>query len=111
MTRQSGEFDRDPQAVMQHFIANPPWPHILFQAQNTFLTDAEGELLSDMVGSVEEMQKSYDEVAARIGIPTTTLDRVNSSDRKDYRDYYDQSLIDGVAKLYARDLELFGYEF
>ena len=31
--------------------------------------------------------------------------------RRDYREYYDQPLIDGVAKLYARDLELFGYEF
>ena len=25
--------------------------------------------------------------------------------------YYDQSLINGVAKLYARDLELFDYQF
>ena len=32
-------------------------------------------------------------------------------DRKDYRDYYDQPLIDGVAKLYGRDLNLFGYRF
>ena len=47
----------------------------------------------------------------RIGIPTATLEQVNSSSRADYRDYYDQPLIDGVAKLYARDLEFFGYEF
>ncbi len=30
---------------------------------------------------------------------------------RDYREYYDQALIDGVAKLYARDLELFDYHF
>ena len=111
MTRQSGEFDRDAKAVMQHFIASPPWPHILFQPQHSFVTSSEGEMLADDVGRVEEMQASYDRIAQRIGIPTATLDKVNSSDRKDYRDYYDQSLIDGVAKLYARDLELFGYEF
>jgi len=57
------------------------------------------------------MQQSYDEIAQRIGIPTQQLDKVNSSKREDYRDYYDQRLIDGVAKLYARDIELFGYEF
>jgi hypothetical protein len=57
------------------------------------------------------MQRSYDQIAARIGIPTRSLDRVNRSKRRDYRDYYDDALIDGVAKLYARDLELFGYEF
>ena len=75
------------------------------------MTDADGELLSDDVGRVEEMQASYDRIAERIGIPTATLDKINSSNRKDYRDYYDQALIDGVASLYARDLELFGYEF
>jgi hypothetical protein len=111
MTRQSGEFERDPKAVMSHFIANPPWPHILFQPQHSFVADAEGKLLSDDVGRVEEMQASYDRIAARIGIPTATLDKVNSSSRRNYRDYYDQALIDGVAKLYARDLEYFGYEF
>jgi hypothetical protein len=57
------------------------------------------------------MQASYDRIAARIGIPTATLDKVNSSSRRNYRDYYDQALIDGVAKLYARDIEYFGYEF
>ena len=31
--------------------------------------------------------------------------------RGHYRDYYDQQLVDGVAALYRRDLELFGYGF
>jgi hypothetical protein len=39
------------------------------------------------------------------------LEKVNATTRAAYRDYYDQELIDGVAKLYARDLELFGYDF
>jgi hypothetical protein len=111
MTRQSGEFERDPKAVMRHFVDNPPWAHILFQPQHSFVTDANGEILSDDVGRVEEMQASYDRIATRIGIPAATLDKVNSSNRRNYRDYYDRELIDGVAKLYARDLEYFGYEF
>jgi Sulfotransferase family len=111
ITRQKGQFDRDPKAVMRHFLANPPWDHILFQPQHQFVTDDEGRLLTDYIGRVEQMQDSYDEMARRIGIPTVSLARVNSSRRRDYRDYYDPALIDGVAKLYARDLELFGYEF
>ena len=55
--------------------------------------------------------RSYDEIARKIGIPTSALDRVNSSTHRQYRDYYDDELIAGVAKLYSRDLELFGYEF
>ena len=111
ITREVGHFDRDPQKVMRYFLANPPWNHILFRPQHEFVTDQAGNLLTDFIGRVETMQQSYDEIAARIGIPTTSLDVVNSSRRNDYRQYYDQALIDGVAKLYARDLELFGYEF
>jgi hypothetical protein len=111
MTRMQGQFERTPQQVMRHFIANPPPQHVLFYPQHTFVTDASGALLTDFIGRVETMQQSYDEISARIGIPTTRLERVNPSKRRNYREYYDQELIDGVAKLYARDLELFGYEF
>jgi NADPH-dependent 7-cyano-7-deazaguanine reductase QueF-like protein len=57
------------------------------------------------------MQGSYDAICARIGIASTPLGRANTSEHRDYRSYYDQALIDGVARLYARDIELFGYEF
>jgi hypothetical protein len=111
ITREVGDFDRDPQKVMRYFLANPPWNHILFRPQHEFVTDEAGNLLTDFIGRVETMQQSYDEIAARIGIPTAMLEVVNSSRRNDYREYYDQPLIDGVAGLYARDLELFGYQF
>ena len=111
MTREQGQFERDPQRVMRNIIGRAPWNHVLFQPQFTFVTDELGELATDYIGRVEEMQKSYDEICARIGIPTAPLERVNPSKRLDYRQYYDQELIDWVAKLYARDLEMFGYEF
>lgn len=111
VTRDTGEFERDPQAVMRDILANPPSDHILFHPQHSFITDASGAMLADTVGRVEEMQASYDAIAARIGIPSATLDKVNASNRRDYRDYFDPPLIDGVASYYARDLELFGYEF
>lgn len=111
ITRENGHFDRDPHKVMRYFLANPPMDHVLFRPQHEFVSDVDGSLLTDYIGRVEHMQQSYDEICGRIGIPSAALDQVNSSRRKDYRDYYDQSLIDGVAKLYARDLELFGYEF
>lgn len=111
MTREGGQFEKNPQVVMRHFMDNPPWHHVLFQPQHTFVAGADGNLLTDYLGRVEEMQLSYDEAAKRIGIPSRPLDRVNASSRRDYRNYYDQALIDGVAKLYARDLEYFGYEF
>ena len=112
MTRQSGEFERAPQQVMRHVLFQlRPMQHILFQPQYTLLVDADGKLLSDCVGRVEEMQESYDAICVRIGIPSRPLEQVNSTRRGDYRQYYDQQLIDGVSDLYRRDLDLFGYGF
>jgi hypothetical protein len=112
MTRDSGAFDRAPRQVMYEIaFRQRPVGHILFQPQHALLVDADGKLLADDVGRVEQMQESYDRMCKRIGIPTAALGRVNSSSRGDYRRYYDQPLIDGVADLYRRDLELFGYEF
>ena len=112
MTREQKAFEKDPKAVMGHFLATAPANrHILFQPQHMFIAGADGTLLTDYVGRVEEMQSSFDEICDRIGIPTTELEKANVSSRGDYRQYYDSELIAGVGELYARDLELFGYEF
>ncbi len=111
MMRDNGAFDRDPKGVMRYLLANPPHHHILFTPQHQFVTGADGSLIADEVGRVEDMQACYDRFAARIGIPSQQLEKANSSRRGDYRAYYDQQLIDGVAKLYARDVDLFGYTF
>lgn len=112
MTRDQDVFEHDPRKVMHHLLFTaPPHGHILFQPQHHFFVGEDGELLTDYVGRIEQMQSSYDEICRRIGIPSRPLDKVNSSRRGDYRAYYDEQLIDGVTRLYARDLELFGYEF
>lgn len=112
MTRGTDAFDRDPAGVMHHILfVLRPTQHILFQPQHTLLVDEHGALMTDYVGRVEQMQASYDAICERLGIASRTLERVNSSRRGDYRQYYDRKLIDGVSELYARDLELFGYQF
>ena len=112
MTRHNDAFARDPNGVMRHYLfTRRPMQHILFSPQHNFVTDEEGRLLTDKLGRVEEMQSSYDSICASIGIASTTLDHVNNTNRGHYRIYYDQELIDGVADVYQRDLELFGYSF
>ena len=111
-TSREGSFDRDPKGVMRHFLfVAPPHNHIIFRPQFTFISAADGRLQTDFLGKVEDMQQSYDDLCLRLGIESRSLDHANRSRRKDYRDYYDQELIDGVARIYARDLELFGYDF
>ena len=112
MTRANDAFSRNPKGVMRHILFEArPMQHILFVPQHSFVTGADGEMLADTVGRVEDMQGSYDAICARLGLPSTELGVINSSRRGHYRDYYDQELIDGVSALYRRDLELFGYEF
>jgi len=113
MLRGGEVFQRQPREAMRHFLfVEPPEHHILFQPQASLLVDEDGEtLLADGVGRVEDMQGSYDAICARIGIPSRPLDRVNGTKHGDYRRYYDQVLIDGVAARYALDLDLFGYDF
>ena len=112
MTRQYGEFERDPQGTMRRILFDlRPMDHVHFQPQYTLLTDDAGALEMDVIGRVERMQDDYDAICAKIGIPSRALDKVNSSKRGDYREYYAQALIDGVTELYRRDLELFGYAF
>ena len=113
MLRGGDLFQRQPREAMRHFLfVDPPAGHILFQPQAALLVDDDGEtLLTDQVGRVEDMQGSYDALCARIGITSRPLDRVNGTRHDDYRVYYDQTLIDGVAARYAQDLALFGYDF
>ena len=112
MTRQHGAFDADPQGTMRKILFElRPMDHIHFRPQFEQLADANGEVEVDFVGRVESLQDDYDAACRRIGIPSRPLDRVNSSRRGDYRQYYDDELRQGVEALYRRDLELFGYGF
>ena len=111
-TSRDGAFQRDPKSVMRHFLFTaPPLQHMVFRPQHTFLTGPDGELQADVLGKVETMQESYDAISARIGIRSAPLERVNASRHGDWRGYYDPELIGGVERIYARDLELFGYTF
>lgn len=112
VTRDDGAFLRNPQEVMRYFLfKDRPDDHLLFVPQHTFICDDEGRLLADVVGRVEQMQSSFDDICDRLGLPRALLDKVNSSEHGTFREYYDQELIEGVSDYYRRDLELFGYSF
>ena len=112
MSRQDGRFAADPRGFMKQVAFEfRPTDHVLYQPQHSFLVDADGSLLTDYVGRVEQMQASYDSVCARLGLQSADLERVNGSPRGDYREYYDSELLEGVGTIYRTDLELFGYGF
>lgn len=84
---------------------------ILVQPQYEQLTDENGHVALDFVGRYENLQESYDEICARIGLPTADLPRKNPSTHAAFTDYYDDELRQTVAEFYKDDLETFDYQF
>ena len=75
------------------------------------LCDRDGNLLMDFVGKLETLDQDWKTICGRIGIPHTELPRKNVSVKRPYTDYYTSQTRDLVAKHWAREIELFGYEF
>lgn len=112
MTRETGQFERNPRAVMRHMIRDrPPLEHILFRPQYEMLVDAQERLAMDFVGRSEHAQADYARICERLGFPAETLGQANSSRHRPYTEYYDDELRGLVGDFYRRDLELLGYTF
>lgn len=84
---------------------------VLVQPQYKQLTDENGHVALDFVGRYENLQESYDEICARVGLPAANLSRKNPSTHAAFTDYYDDELRHIVAEFYKVDLEIFDYQF
>lgn len=112
MARTTTHFDTEPLRYMKYIIRDAkPMNHILFQPQHSFVVDRDGVLQLDMIGRTETMQESYDEISRELGLRSVALEKVNSSRRRAYQEYYDPELVSMVSRLYQKDLDMFGYRF
>lgn len=90
----------------------PAWPHrdnYHFWPQRRWIADPHGRPLVDFVGRFERLQRDFDRVCRRLGLPATPLSRLNGSRHRPYRAYYDHETKKIVAALWRTDLEAFGY--
>lgn len=76
--------------------------------QSSFLFDGEKQLVSK-VGKFENLQEDFEEILQHLGIEGQLPKRNVSTRSRDWRQYYDDETYDRVAKLYARDIRLLGY--
>lgn len=93
--------------------SRPFRPHMFRYGASDFILDSEGTLLVDCIVRFEDRDRGLREVAERIGMPalgSLHLQRVGHS-ATDYRAHYDRTSRAIIAELYARDIEMFGYEF
>ena len=88
-----------------------PMRHIIPQHQ--FLQDDSGHPLYDFIGKVENLQEDFNQICDKIGVPRRKLrnEKRTNHRHKPYWEYYDDETLKIVTDKYARDIELFGYEF
>jgi chondroitin 4-sulfotransferase 11 len=82
----------------------------LFTPQSEFVTDRFGGMAMDFVGRYERLNEDFDVICEKLGMDVK-LPHLNSSKRVGYREFYTDRSRDVVAEIYARDVELFQYQF
>ncbi|MCI5077442.1 sulfotransferase family protein [Oricola sp.] len=107
--------------------------HWFVAPQSDFICDPGGRPMVDFVGRFENLEADFNSVCQRLGMPLNELPHVNASRDQTsgapsrtwlslgrgkqhssprpatFQDYYDEETCAAVARLYRRDVEIFGY--
>jgi len=86
-------------------------PHVQWERQVEFVQDETGRSLIDFIGRFENIQQDAEAVFERIGLRGAVLPHRNASSRRHYSEYFDVPTRDTLARIYAPDIEAFGYRF
>jgi hypothetical protein len=81
------------------------------RGQLWYLADERGELLVDFVGRYETLRVDLLRVAVHMNLAPLRLERLNRSERKDYRSYYSEAARRRVEDLYGDEIERFRFSF
>ena len=84
-----------------------------FRSQHPYLTNSSGDIAVNFVGRYENLESDFLHVARSIGLPSAIrLLRLQAAPFKvRYADYYTPDTRDVTARRFARDIELFSYQF
>lgn len=99
----------------QSFVMHGLTPSVIYRVlhfipQWEYVVDRNGKVDVNFIGRFETLESDFEILAKRLGVSTSLL-KINHSLKGDYRSYYNDTSAEVVAKLYSRDIELFGYSF
>lgn len=81
--------------------------------QYKFIYDEHGQCMVDHVLRFESIQNDFGQLMKRCNVQCTLThaEQTRSSSSKPYREYYKPKDVEIVARIYKRDIEMFGYEY
>lgn len=87
--------------------------HGYYMGSADYVSDSDGQILVSKICRLENRTEDLDEVATKICLPE--LGRLRTQQlkpgRQHYSTFYDSESRKIIGKLYAKDIELFGYDF
>ena len=82
----------------------------MFMPQMDWICDENGEVLIDFIGRFERLSEDFSMVCRQLGV-SVELPHLKKSEHANYREYYTDVTREIVRQWFARDVEVFGYEF
>jgi Sulfotransferase family len=79
------------------------------RTQSDFLLCPRGKLLVDFVGRFERLDIDFRAACKLLGLGEISLPRLNGTQAVEHRAYYDRFAYDVVKRIFARDIDEFGY--
>ncbi len=89
------------------------WRRYAAYTLDNYVSDENGQWLVNEVIRLEHLHEELPAVLERVGIPTDSLNipHRNARQHRPYQAYYDDESRELVRRLYASEIERFGYEF
>ena len=81
------------------------------QPQTTWIVDRDGRQIVSYIARFETLADEWIRITERIGLPGLILPHTNTSKHPPYRECYDRSTREAVARIFTTDVARFGYEF
>lgn len=79
--------------------------------QPSWLVDFSGRIGVDFIGCMSSLNQDFEFVCEKVGLRAEPLQKIREGHTGGFREHYDDSSIDLIAKAYAEEIELFGFEF
>jgi hypothetical protein len=100
-----------PDLPFPEFIFNrTDYPFGMHREQVKLIEDSHGKIAMDFIGRFENLEKDWAIIQDRLKI-SCGLPHLKATVHRPYQTYYHRELVDEIARMYPRDIQLFGYEF